>query len=100
MWVEVPLFFALGLYGGFIQAGIGIFLLAALVLGAGFNLVAANGVKNLIVLIVTAAALAVFVVNGQVHGRWVCCSDSAKRPVPGSRRAWPSGAARNSCAGS
>jgi uncharacterized membrane protein YfcA len=67
-WVQAPLFFAIGAYGGFIQAGVGIFLLAALVLGAGFNLVGANAVKNLIVLIFTVAALAVFVVNDQV--RW------------------------------
>jgi uncharacterized membrane protein YfcA len=67
-WVEIPLFFALGVYGGFIQAGIGIFLTAALVLAAGLNLVAANAVKNLIVLIVTAVALPVFILNDQV--RW------------------------------
>jgi hypothetical protein len=42
--------------------------LAALVLGAGYNLVGANAVKNLLVLIFTAAALAVFVRNDQV--RW------------------------------
>jgi uncharacterized membrane protein YfcA len=68
LWIQVPLFFAIGVYGGFIQAGIGIFLLAGLVLGAGYNLVGANVIKNLIVLIVTAAALAVFVFNDQV--RW------------------------------
>jgi uncharacterized membrane protein YfcA len=67
LWIEMPLFFALGVYGGFIQAGIGIFLLAALVLGAGFNLVTANGVKNLIVLIVTAVALAIFMWHGQIE---------------------------------
>jgi uncharacterized membrane protein YfcA len=66
-WLEIPLFFAIGAYGGFIQAGVGIFLLAALVLGAGFELVGANAVKNLIVLAFTAAALVVFVVNDQVQ---------------------------------
>lgn len=66
-WLEVPLFFAIGVYGGFIQAGVGIFLIAGLVLGAGFNLVGANAVKNAIVLAFTAAALVVFVANGQVH---------------------------------
>jgi uncharacterized membrane protein YfcA len=66
-WLEVPLFFAIGAYGGFIQAGVGIFLIAALVLGAGFELVGANAVKNLIVLVFTAAALVVFVVNDQVQ---------------------------------
>lgn len=65
--VEVPLFFVIGIYGGFIQAGVGIFLIAGLVLGAGFNLVGANAMKNLIVLVFTAAALAVFVINEQVQ---------------------------------
>lgn len=66
--VQAPVFFAIGAYGGFIQAGVGIFLLAGLVLGAGYNLVGANAVKNFIVLVFTVAALAVFVVNDQV--RW------------------------------
>ena len=65
--VEVPLFFAIGVYGGFIQISVGLFLLAALVVGAGYNLVAANAMKNLIVLVFMAAALVVFVVNGQVE---------------------------------
>ena len=68
LWIQAPLFFAIGAYGGFIQAGVGILLLAGLVLSAGHDLVGANAVKNLIVLVFTIAALAVFVVNGQV--RW------------------------------
>jgi uncharacterized membrane protein YfcA len=69
IWLIAPVFFLVGLYGGFIQAGVGIFLLAALVLAAGRDLVRANAVKNLIVLVFTVAALAVFVVNHQV--RWL-----------------------------
>jgi uncharacterized membrane protein YfcA len=65
---QAPLYFGLGIYCGFIQAGAGIFLLAGLVLGSGFDLVRGNAMKNLIVLIVTVAALAVFVWNDQV--RW------------------------------
>jgi uncharacterized membrane protein YfcA len=65
--VEVPLFFAIGVYGGFIQVSVGLFLLAGLVLGAGYNVVAANALKNLIVLLFTFAALAVFVINDQVE---------------------------------
>ena len=65
--VEVPLFFAIGVYGGFIQVSVGLFLLAGLVLGAGYNVVGANALKNLIVLVFTAAALVIFVVNGQVE---------------------------------
>jgi hypothetical protein len=65
--VEVPLFFAIGVYGGFIQVSVGLFLLAGLVLGAGYNVVAANAMKNLIVLLFTAAALVVFVAHDQVE---------------------------------
>ncbi len=60
------LFFALGVYGGFIQAGVGVFLLASMVLGVGYNLVEANGIKLIIVLGLTLTALAVFISRGQV----------------------------------
>lgn len=60
------IFFVIGMYGGFIQAGVGVFLLAGLVLGVGYDLVRANAVKNLIVLAFTIFALGVFVLEGQV----------------------------------
>jgi uncharacterized membrane protein YfcA len=69
IWIVAPLFFFVGLYGGFIQAGVGILLLASLVLAAGQDLVRSNAVKNLIVLVFTVPALIVFVVNDQVD--WV-----------------------------
>ena len=65
-WLEIPVFFAIGVYGGFIQIGVGIFLMAGLVLCSGYDLVTANALKNVIVLAFTLAALVVFVVNGQV----------------------------------
>lgn len=65
--VEVPVFFLIGVYGGFIQISVGLFLLAGLVLGAGYDVVGANALKNLIVLVFTAAALVVFVANEQVE---------------------------------
>lgn len=65
---QLPIFFCIGIYCGFIQAGAGIFLLAGLVLGSGFDLVGGNAMKNLIVLIVTIAALGIFILNDQV--RW------------------------------
>jgi uncharacterized protein len=61
-------FFAIGFYGGFIQMGVGVFLLAGLVLGAGYDLVRANAVKVLIVLCFTVVALVPFALAGQV--RW------------------------------
>jgi uncharacterized membrane protein YfcA len=61
------IFFLIGIYGGFIQAGVGFFLLAGLVLGAGFELVKANALKVFIVFIYTPFALAVFIINGDVN---------------------------------
>ncbi|MDX1523332.1 MAG: sulfite exporter TauE/SafE family protein [Anaerolineae bacterium] len=66
---QMFLLFLVGIYGGFIQAGVGIFLLASLVLGVGYDLVRANAVKTLIVLCFTIFALAVFIYNDQV--RWL-----------------------------
>lgn len=66
---QILLFFVIGVYGGFIQAGVGIFLLAGLVLGADYDLVRANAVKVGIVLFFTIFALTVFAINGDVN--WV-----------------------------
>ena len=61
------IFFFVGLYGGFIQAGVGFFLLSALVLGVGYDLIKANAVKVLIVLSYTVIALGIFIWSGQVN---------------------------------
>ena len=66
--LQLVIFFFIGMYGGFLQAGVGIFLLAGLVLGIGYDLVRANAVKVLIVLAFTISALIVFMLNDQV--RW------------------------------
>ncbi len=66
-WVQAGIFFLIGVYGGFIQAGVGFFLLAGLVLGAGYDLVRANAVKVFIVLLYTPVALAFFIYNHQVN---------------------------------
>ncbi|MBN1416349.1 MAG: sulfite exporter TauE/SafE family protein [Bacteroidales bacterium] len=64
--LTVIVFFAIGLYGGFIQAGVGFFLLGGLVMNAGFDLIKANALKNLLVFLYTPFALGVFIVNQQV----------------------------------
>ncbi len=64
---QIIIFFLIGLYGGFIQAGIGFFLVAALVVIAGVDLVKANALKLFIVLIYNLLAFAVFVYNHQVN---------------------------------
>jgi len=65
-FMQFAIFFAIGLYGGFIQAGIGFFLIAALVLTVGVDLVKANALKLFIVLIYNALAFVVFALNHQV----------------------------------
>lgn len=64
----LAVFFGIGIYGGAVQAGVGLVLLAALT-RAGFDLVKANVIKVLITLAVTAIALPVFIIGGNV--RWV-----------------------------
>ncbi len=64
--LRVSIFFLIGVYGGFIQAGVGIFLLSALVLNAGYDLVKANALKVFINLIFTPFALLVFIFKGEV----------------------------------
>ncbi len=65
-FVQFIVLFFVGIYGGFIQAGVGLFLLAGLVLGAGFDLVKANAIKGFIILLYTIFALSVFIYNDSV----------------------------------
>jgi hypothetical protein len=64
-WISLPLFFAIGLYGGSFQAGVGLVLVAALS-HAGFGLVEANSVKVVVNTALTGVAVPVFVWSGQV----------------------------------
>jgi len=65
--IQIITFFFIGLYGGFIQAGIGFFLISSLVLVAGADLIKANALKLFIVLIYNSFALIVFILNKQVN---------------------------------
>ena len=60
-------FVGIGLYGGAVQAGVGLVMLAALT-RAGYDLVTANVIKMLVTVAVTVIALPVFIVQGDV--RW------------------------------
>jgi len=61
--------FVSGLYGGFLQAGVGLVLLFALGSVARLDLVRANGLKVATVAVFSVVATAVFVLRGQVA--WV-----------------------------
>ena len=67
--LQLGIYFAIGLYGGAIQAGIGIPLLLALVGAGGLGLVTANSVKVVMVAALTAVALAQFAWAGKVF--WI-----------------------------
>lgn len=67
--VELLVFLAIGAYGGFLQAGVGLFLLAGLVLVSGQDLLQANGLKSLMVAAFTIPALAIYVAHDLVVWR-------------------------------
>lgn len=65
--LRIVLYFVLGFYAGFIQMGMGIFFLVIAVLLDGFDLLSANVIKNLAVLILTTVVLSIFQYSGQVN---------------------------------
>ncbi|TSE06921.1 sulfite exporter TauE/SafE family protein [Aquimarina algiphila] len=66
LWLSIIVFFFIGIYGGFIQAGVGIFILLALTSINYLSLVKSNAVKVLVVFIYTVGALAIFIYNQQI----------------------------------
>ena len=66
LW-NAAIFSAIGFYGGSIQAGVGIFVIAALA-RSGVDLVRANAIKVILVGALTLVALPVFVWHGQIDG--------------------------------
>jgi uncharacterized membrane protein YfcA len=60
------IFFAIGFYGGFVQAGVGFLLLGGLVLGSGMDLVRGNAAKVILILAYTPLALLFFASASQV----------------------------------
>ncbi len=65
-WWMWPVYFAVGIYGGFLQAGVGFFYLALLVGLQGLDLVRANHVKVFLILVYSMLALALFMAGGKV----------------------------------
>lgn len=65
--IGIITFFFVGIYGGFIQAGVGFLIMGALSAIHGFSLIKINSIKVFIVLVYTIAALAVFIYEGKVN---------------------------------
>ncbi|MEM7447420.1 MAG: sulfite exporter TauE/SafE family protein [Myxococcota bacterium] len=76
------LFFA-GLYGGFIQAGVGFILLFTLVTTLGYDLLRANALKLVCALALGVIAVIVFATSGDVE--WIPASVLAVSTVVGSQ---------------
>lgn len=73
-------FFFVGVYGGFIQAGIGFIMIAILTRLNKFSLVKTNSAKVFVALIYTSAALIVFIIEDVIdwpHGLALAAGNSA-----------------------
>lgn len=67
-WLLLLTFFGLGIYSGFIQAGVG-FLFVALFASQGIDLIRANGIKAPLILMFTGLAMVLFMFTGLLN--WV-----------------------------
>ncbi len=59
-------FFLIGVYGGFAQAGVGFFIITASV-WSGFSMVEANSVKVFLIMLYTIVVLPIFFIAGEVE---------------------------------
>jgi len=66
-FLQIMGYFAIGFYGGFLQAGVGIFMIFSAVYLSGFGLVQANGIKVFLTLALTIPAMLIFIFNDLVH---------------------------------
>lgn len=69
LWIGIILFFFVGIYGGFIQAGIGFIILLVLSSVHRMSLVKSNAVKVFVALIYSLAAVVVFTYNDSIN--WI-----------------------------
>ncbi|MFK7775479.1 MAG: sulfite exporter TauE/SafE family protein [Saprospiraceae bacterium] len=93
-WIAIPLFLALGFYGGFIQMGMGVMFLVIMVLVAKNNIIDANVLKSFVVALYTIVAIAIFhwqglidwkigglMAIGQTAGGWWTAQFASKYPA-------------------
>jgi uncharacterized membrane protein YfcA len=91
LWFAIPFFLAIGFYGGFIQMGMGVFFLAAMVLGARFSIMESNAVKSFVVGLYTLFVVAIFqwqglidwkfgliLASGQMAGGWLTATYASR----------------------
>ena len=69
-FVTMPVFVLLGFYGGFIQMGMGIFMLASLVFIAKYEIIRANALKSAIIFIYSFVVIGIFHYKGLIHWKF------------------------------
>lgn len=92
LWITIVIFFFLGIYGGFINAGIGFLMLIILPYINGLTLLQANVTKVFVVALYTVSAVFVFAIEhkinylvagilaiGNTTGAWVASRWSVKK---------------------
>jgi len=67
LWISIILFFFIGIYGGFIQAGVGFLMLLVLSGVNRFSLVKSNALKIVVSGIYTVFAVIIFVINDKMN---------------------------------
>jgi len=67
--LQIFMFFFIGIYGGFIQAGTGYLVICSLSIIGGLSLVKTNSLKIIIIAAYLVPSLAVFLLNGEI--RWL-----------------------------
>lgn len=70
LWLSVLLFFFVGVYGGFIQAGVGFIMLLVLSSVNNFTLVKSNAVKVFVTLVFTIGSIGIFIFNDKVNWKY------------------------------
>jgi uncharacterized membrane protein YfcA len=97
-WIGIVIFFFIGLYGGFLQAGVGFLIMAAVNRYYKIDLVRTNAIKVLVVFIYTIIAVVIFIwtdliawkvglllAAGNAAGAWWASFWSVKRGEKGIR---------------
>ncbi len=69
-WLGVVAFFFVGIYGGFIQAGVGFIILLVLSNINRFSLVKSNAIKVFVALIYSLVAVAIFAYNDMINWKY------------------------------
>ncbi len=92
-FISIPLFLALGFYGGFIQMGMGVFFLVVMVLVVRYSIIEANAVKIFVVMLYTIFVIVIFqwkglidwkigliLAVGQAFGGWATATFASRYP--------------------